>query len=176
MMGDSPFGLCRGCEYEGVNHSNMPCKACTFGSRYKKKYEYRISYADFYNSLVCDRPYKSEVKFGPLEIKKVIFNDPATIVLWMDGTKTVVKAQHGEMFDPEKGLTMAICKKAYGNTGNYFNKIKEWTEQYESKDLYSHLSAIASKRMVISDELIKSAKETIDRFNSAVSKIKIGDE
>ena len=25
-------------------------------------------------------------------IKKVIYNDPATIVLWVDGTKTVVKA------------------------------------------------------------------------------------
>ena len=42
-----------------------------------------------------------------LRIKKVIFNDPATIVLWSDGTKTVVKAE-GEPFDPEKGLAMAI--------------------------------------------------------------------
>lgn len=64
-----------------------------------------------------------------LEIKKVIFNDPATIVLWMDGTKTVVKAEN-EGFDPEKGLAMAIAKKAFGNKGNYFNKIKKWTNQY----------------------------------------------
>ena len=34
------------------------------------------------------------------EIKDVIFNDPATIVLWADGTKTVVKADK-EAFDPE---------------------------------------------------------------------------
>ena len=42
-------------------------------------------------------------------IKKVILNDPATIVFWNDGTKTVVQA-HGEVFDPEKGLAMAISR------------------------------------------------------------------
>ena len=60
------------------------------------------------------------------EIKNVIFNDPATIVFWEDGTKTVVKCQDGDEFDPEKGLAMAIAKKAYGNKSNYCNKMKKW--------------------------------------------------
>ena len=51
-------------------------------------------------------------------IQKVIFNDPATIVIWADGTKTVVKCDC-ELYDPEKGLAMAISKKALGNNGNY---------------------------------------------------------
>ena len=59
-------------------------------------------------------------------LKKVIFNDPATIAFWSDGTKTVVKAQHGDIFDPEKGLAMVIAKKACGNTGNYYNGFKKW--------------------------------------------------
>ena len=59
------------------------------------------------------------------EIKNVIFNDPATIVFWDDGTKTVVKAE-GEPFDPEKGLAMAIAKKALGNKGDYYNEFKKW--------------------------------------------------
>lgn len=42
-------------------------------------------------------------------IKKVIFNPPATIVFWENGSKTVVKAK-GEAFDPEKGLAMAISR------------------------------------------------------------------
>lgn len=46
-----------------------------------------------------------------LEIKKVIFNGPATIVLWNDGTKTVVKCSKNEEFDPEKGVAMAVWKK-----------------------------------------------------------------
>lgn len=42
-------------------------------------------------------------------IKKVIFNPPATIVFWKDGSKTVVKAQ-GDVFNPETGLAMAISR------------------------------------------------------------------
>lgn len=60
------------------------------------------------------------------KIKNVIFNNPATIVLWADGTKTVVKVQNNESFDPEKGLAMAISKKALGNKGNYYNTFTKW--------------------------------------------------
>jgi hypothetical protein len=49
-----------------------------------------------------------------LGIKKVIFNKPATIVLWEDGSKTVVKVNKGERWDKEKGLAMAIIKKKFG--------------------------------------------------------------
>jgi len=54
-------------------------------------------------------------------IKDVKFNDPATIVFWADGTKTVVRCQDGEAYDPEKGLAMAISKKALGNTREYYH-------------------------------------------------------
>lgn len=59
------------------------------------------------------------------KIKDVIYNDPATIVLWEDGTKTVVKCKN-EKFDPEKGLAMAFSKKMLGNKGNYYNVFKKW--------------------------------------------------
>ena len=65
-------------------------------------------------------------------IKNVIFNDPATIVFWNDGTKTVVKVQN-EKFDPEKGLAMAIAKKYFGNHGNYYNEFKKWLPVEEAK-------------------------------------------
>lgn len=65
-----------------------------------------------------------------LKIKNVIFNPPATIVFWDDGTKTVVKCQN-EIFDPEKGLAMAFMKNALGNNGNYFNTVKKWAEKYD---------------------------------------------
>lgn len=68
------------------------------------------------------------------EIKNVIFNNPATIVFWEDGTKTVVKCQDGDEFDPEKGLAMAIVKKACGNKGSYCNKLKKWLPKEESVD------------------------------------------
>lgn len=53
---------------------------------------------------------KTQSKSGCNPIKKVIFNDPATIVFWKDGTKTIVKCQEGAEFDPEKGLAMAISR------------------------------------------------------------------
>lgn len=73
------------------------------------------------------------------EIKNVIFHDPATIVWWEDGTKTVVKAE-GEKYDPEKGLTMAISKKALGNKGNYYEVIKKWVG-----DLMPRCEGVAEK-------------------------------
>ena len=66
-------------------------------------------------------------------VKKVIFNNPATIVFWSDGSKTVVKA-HNDDYDPEKGLAMAIAKKALGNEGNYYNVFKKWLPNEDSSE------------------------------------------
>ena len=77
--------------------------------------------------------YSNNVNFKGLitpKIKNLIFNPPATIVFWTDGTKTVVKCQNHEEFDPEKGLAMAFFKKMHGNKGRYFEEIKKWTEGY----------------------------------------------
>ena len=69
---------------------------------------------------------KEKIKeYEKMKIENVIFNDPATIVFWRDGSKTVVKAKD-EPYDPEKGLAMAIAKKAYGNEGNYYNEFKKF--------------------------------------------------
>ena len=59
------------------------------------------------------------------EVKKVIFNDPATIVYWKDETKTVVKCQKGDDFDPEKGFAMAFLKKCWGNKGNFNDNLRK---------------------------------------------------
>ena len=60
-------------------------------------------------------------------IKNVIFSGPATIVIWSDGDKTIVKKSDCEAkLDKEKGLAMAIIKKAYkdaGKEGSYFRRI-----------------------------------------------------
>ena len=68
------------------------------------------------------------------EISNVIFNPPATIVFWSDKTKTVVKVQDGDVFDPEKGLAMAIIKKMYGNTGKYNDIFKKWVPKKKKEE------------------------------------------
>lgn len=71
------------------------------------------------------------VKFGmcSVSIRKVIFNDPATIVLWSDGTKTVVKCGPEDTFDMEKGLAMAIIKKMAGNDNRFHKVFKQYTKK-----------------------------------------------
>lgn len=66
-----------------------------------------------------------------LSYEKVIFNDPATIVIWKDGTKTIVKVQPGETYDAEKGLALCFMKKALGNKGNFNNILKKELAQLE---------------------------------------------
>lgn len=67
------------------------------------------------------------------KIKSVIYSDPATIVFWKDGTKTVVKCKN-EKFDPEKGLAMAFSKKMLGNKGNYYNVFKKWLPEEKPRN------------------------------------------
>ena len=91
------------------------------------------------------------------EIKDVIFNEPATIIIWKDGTKTVVKCQEGESYDPEKGMAMAISKKALGNKGNYCEVFKKWLPEevndgrVSSNDLrkaIDHFAKVAKKHNI----------------------------
>ena len=81
--------------------------------------------------------YNKMYKLEQKHIKNVIFNDPATIVLWNDGTKTVVKVQN-EKFDPEKGLAMAIAKKYFGNKGSYYNILRKWLPKEETREIRSN--------------------------------------
>lgn len=63
------------------------------------------------------------------EIKEVIFNDPATIVIWSDGSKTVVKCQSGDTYSKETGLALCIAKKYLGNKGNFNEVFKKYIEE-----------------------------------------------
>ena len=83
-----------------------------------------------YNNMYKSKTNKQKILE---DVKNVIFNDPATIVYWKDGTKTVVKAE-GEKFDPEKGLAMAIAKKHFGNEGTYYELFKKWLPKKEADD------------------------------------------
>ena len=103
------------------------------------------------------------------EIKNVIFNDPATIVFWEDGTKTVVKCQDGDEFDPEKGLAMAIAKKAYGNKGSYCNKMKKWLPKEEPVD--NNRSIFVPKEFTFTADIDKLSKSFIKGIKDSIDSI-----
>ena len=68
-------------------------------------------------------------------IKNVIFNPPATVVMWEDGTKTVVKCQRGDTYSKETGLALCIAKKYLGNKGNFHEVFKKWIPE-ETKRIF----------------------------------------
>lgn len=85
-----------------------------------------------YGRQSTERAKKNDiVLFGMcrVSIRKVIFNDPATIVLWSDGSKTVVKCGPEDSYDMEKGLAMAIVKKMAGNDNRFHKVFKQYSKK-----------------------------------------------
>ena len=97
-----------------------------------------------------------------LTIKDVIFNPPATIILWMDGTKTVVKDQGEVFYDPEKGMAMAVAKKAFGNQGNYYNQFSKYLDIYEKKQEAEFTSSYAN---TVLGDLIEKFRNSLIKTN-----------
>lgn len=101
-------------------------------------------------------------------IKNVIFNDPATIVLWEDGTKTVVKCQEGDTYSKETGLALCIAKKALGNQGNFNEVFKKWIPE-EEETLTSGVSLnnpllLSDLPKDVAEDFIRQLSERMERL------------
>lgn len=57
-------------------------------------------------------------------VDKIIFNPPATVVIWKDGTKTIVKCGEDEVFDHEVGVAMCYMKKIFGSRSAFKRTVK----------------------------------------------------
>lgn len=106
--------------------------AADIGGKNVEKQIYMITARGSGKTRWISEMFKNSFSFKD-HIKDVIFNDPATIVLWNDGSKTVVKCQKGETFDPEKGLAMAISKKVLGNGYDYYEVFNKYVGRYNKK-------------------------------------------
>lgn len=72
-----------------------------------------------------------------LDVKKIIFSGPKTIVLWSDGTKTIVSMSKDELrFDPEAAFCAAYTKKMFGSN----SKIKRTIEQKSNFEEYTKVA------------------------------------
>ena len=70
-----------------------------------------------------------------IDVKKIIFNGPKTIVLWSDGTKTIVSMSKDEAkFDPEAAFCAAYTKKMFGTNSKIKRIIKEKSNYEEWKE------------------------------------------
>lgn len=83
-----------------------------------------------------------------IDVEKIIFNGPKTIVLWSDGTKTIVSMSKDEVkFDPEAAFCAAYTKKMFGTN----SKIKRVIEQKSNFEEYKKAA-------------IENAKTEFDKF------------
>lgn len=66
--------------------------------------------------------------------KKIIYNNPATIVFWKDGTKTVVKKAPNEKFNTYHAFCAALAKKIFGNNSRVNAIVNSGEYQTASKN------------------------------------------
>lgn len=83
----------------------------------------------FVRLINCDESYRFDDLFIP-EIKKVIYNPPATVIIWSDNTKTVVKCQEEDVYDKQTGFMLCVIKKIFGNKFN--DILRKWV--FETAD------------------------------------------
>lgn len=63
---------------------------------------------------------------------QVIFNPPATIVIFKDGTKIISKCDKEDKFSKETGFLMCMLKRVYGNTKSH-KMLEEFVYSTEKK-------------------------------------------
>ena len=104
-----------------------------------------------------------------LDVKKIIFSGPKTIVLWTDGTKTIVSMSKDEpRFDSEAAFCAAYTKKMLGTNSKIKRIIKEkpniekWKELNEVPEdqLYKlGLKALAECEDIDMEAIERASKE-----------------
>lgn len=117
----------------------------------------------YYRGTLNTAHAKEAMAMNAAAIKNVIFAPPATIVYWSDGSKTVVKCSEKDVFDPEKGLAMAIAKRCGGNKGSYYKEIQNWVEKSGKK--YPGKTATQKKAAPKSNPDRESMKKLISKTN-----------
>lgn len=115
-------------------YNDIPCKV-------------KPKYVPYEEMLKNHKPITKLSDNKNITIHKVIFNDPATIVFWSDGTKTVVKTRGNDKFDPEKGLAMAISKKHMGNADGWYKDFKKWLPEEKKSTINITLACPDFERM-----------------------------
>lgn len=116
-----------------------------------------------------NRTYEKEARaaMSTASIKNVIFAPPATIIYWSDGSKTVVKCSEKDVFDPEKGLAMAIAKRCGGNNGSYYKEIQSWVEK-SGKKYSGKPTAGKAVDLDVLKKYSSEANKDFEKFLSAV--------
>lgn len=91
-------------------------------------------------------------------IKKVIYNKPAVIIMWSDGTKTRSTCAKEDVWNPELGLSLGVLKKTMGQ--EFVNKLfRDWAVEASTFDMMEGESSV---KVLTLKEVRKNAKDSKD--------------
>ena len=125
------------------------------------------------DELYDDGEYEEDVPFwGIPDIRKIIFNPPATVVYWDDGTKTVVKCIEGQPYEKYAGFCAACMKKMFGSTArakaimeecdvDTWNQLLKEEAEFQKQNLSEKKPEPASKSISI-DDLITAFTKAVE--------------
>ena len=98
-------------------------------NKYEKGEKKEMDYSKCYRE---NQENQKNRKVNVLPVK-VIYHNPATIVFWGDGTKTVVKASSHDEFNEYAGFCAALAKKVYGTSSMVRRIVGEGTDELSGK-------------------------------------------
>lgn len=99
-----------------------------------------------------------------LTINKVIYNPPATIAFWNDGTKTTAKCDAEDSYSKELGLMLCILKKKYG---------KKWVRDVLNKYVYGAEPKTTRRGIEVTQESPKETTKEFRKPNVVKKRIKV---
>lgn len=86
------------------------------------------------NDLVRGNPFSIPSSRKIPVVNRIIYSGDKTIVLWNDGTKTIVGCSEGETYDEFDGFTAALAKKIYGSTCAVKREIRKKSTKNSKKE------------------------------------------
>lgn len=101
--------------------------------------------------------------FYSLNVSKIIFNPPATIVFWEDGTKTVVKCSAEDEFNEYYGFLAALGKKVYESNSQIKKLIDKKAEWHKNKKNKKDISDVSMNSL--GEVLEYLCTDTFDRYD-----------
>lgn len=120
---------------------------------------------------------------NPFAIKNIIFSNPCTIVFWKDGTKTIIRCGENDLYDPEKGIAMAVMRKVYGPRHAYMKVLGPYIEEFWRKEEIKEqlVGAVGSNRLNFADILkgatgLFTGKKIIDKATERLNENEGGEE
>lgn len=115
------------------------------------------------DSLGCKNETKNSggttMRGTSVSIEKLFFNGSTTIVMWTDGTKTVVQPIEGEKFDPEIGIAMAIARKLFGSRHQFDKFVDEKVSDLAIRDAKAFTDKELATLIVENSATIAAAKK-----------------